>query len=65
MYVPELDIFDEGEYALSFVGNTIMNRTNWKNEWNKKIPDKYRLHFEPKDIKYLIVGNDDDAPKTH
>jgi hypothetical protein len=57
-FVPE---FEEVHHELAFVGSNIMKNVGWKDEWNIKIPDKYHLHFQPDDVKYLIVENDEQA----
>jgi hypothetical protein len=57
-FVPE---FEEVHSELAFVGSDVMKKVGWKDEWNIKIPDKYYLHFQPADVKYLIVENDDQA----
>ena len=57
-YVPD---FARADYPLSYVPSHAMKQAAWKSVWRDKIDRKYNLHFEPNDIKYLIVNNDTDA----
>jgi hypothetical protein len=59
-YVPK---FTNAEFALSYIGGDKFKKKDWKKTNNAKIPINYKLHFDPDDIKYLIVKKEEDILK--
>ncbi len=58
-YVPE---FPDSLYQLSHLSSKIIEG-DWKEKYNKMIPSKFKLGYDPDDVRYLIVEDDDDVKK--